>query len=71
MAGHLDGDLSEVLFEFQFFGSSTRVSAIHVATNTEIQVVCPSHYSQFSMEQAALRKLRFVLKRKAEEKGRR
>ncbi|MFA7428758.1 MAG: hypothetical protein WCZ23_01235 [Rhodospirillaceae bacterium] len=49
--------------EFHAIGASTRVSAIHVATNTEVTVVCPSTYSTFSKTQAAVRKLRFVLEK--------
>ncbi|MGC2854238.1 DUF6898 family protein [Novispirillum sp. DQ9] len=56
-----DNDLGEVLVELHTIGASTRVSAIHVATNTEVQVVCPTSYTRFSMTQAALRKLRYVL----------
>lgn len=57
------GDLGEVLIEITFIGSTARVAAIHVATNVEVRVVCPASYKQFSLEQAALRKLRYVLKR--------
>lgn len=56
-----DDDLGEVYLEFQAVGHAVRVSAIHAATGKEVQVVCPATYSQFSMQQAALRKLRYVL----------
>jgi len=59
-----DDDLGTVYFEIQFFGTSARVAAIHARTNTEVQVVCPATYSEFSMHQAALRKLRYVLKKR-------
>lgn len=59
-----DSDLGEVLVEFTTIGASTRVSAIHVPSNTEVQVVCPRSYTTFSMTQAALRKLRYVLGKK-------
>lgn len=57
-----DGD--QVLFEIRVMGASARVAAIHVRTNTEVQVVCPASYARFSMEQAAVRKLKYVLARK-------
>lgn len=57
--GWRDGD--QVLFEIRVIGTSARVSAIHVRTNLEVQVICPANYKRFSMEQAALRKLRFML----------
>lgn len=58
--------LGEVLFEIQMLGNSARVAAIHVKSNTEVVVVCPSHYTEFSMTQAALRKLRRVLETKGQ-----
>ncbi|KJS38280.1 MAG: hypothetical protein VR70_10410 [Rhodospirillaceae bacterium BRH_c57] len=56
-----DDSLGEVLLEFQVFGASTRVAAIHVASNTEVQVTCPTSYTTFTKTQAAIRKLRYVL----------
>lgn len=53
----------QVLFEFAQNGTSVRAAAIHVRTNTEAVVVCPASYTRFSMEQAVLRKLRFILRR--------
>jgi len=57
-------DLGEVLFEIRAFGMSARVAAVHVETNTEVVVVCPATYTEFSMRQAALRKLRTVVAKK-------
>jgi hypothetical protein len=55
----------EVLFEFRVLGNAVRVAAIHAPTNTEVVVVCPVSYTEFSMRQAALRKLRRALERRA------
>lgn len=55
--------LGEVLFEIQVFGASARVTAIHVASNTEVMVICPANLHRSSMQQAAIRKLRYVLGR--------
>ncbi len=56
-----DDGLGEVLLELQVFGASTRVAAIHVATNTEVHVICPTSYTTLTKTQAAIRKLRYVL----------
>jgi hypothetical protein len=55
--------LGEVLIEISVVGASARVAAIHVASNTEVVAICPAKLHRVSMEQAALRKLRFVLER--------
>jgi hypothetical protein len=58
-----DQQLGEVLIEVSVVGASARVAAIHVASNTEVIVVCPAKMHRMYMEQAALRKLKFVLER--------
>lgn len=63
-------NLGEVLFEIHAIGNSAKVCALHVATNTEVSVICPANLHRSSMQQAALRKLRFVLEKQASE-GRR
>lgn len=63
MATKANEGLGEVLFEIRARGMSARVAAIHVATNTEVVVVCPATLHRLSMQQAALRKLRFVLQK--------
>lgn len=63
-------DLGEVLFEIRVIGASAKVSVLHVASNTEVSIVCPATLHRVSMQQAALRKLRFVLEKRASE-GRR
>lgn len=58
MAAEISGD---VYFEIRTVGNVARVAAIHAPTNIEVVVVCPLHLTEFSMHQAALRKLRHVL----------
>lgn len=53
----------EVLFEVFLSGSSARVAAIHVPTNTEVRVICPATLPEKAMQQLALRKLLWVLRK--------
>ncbi len=53
----------EVLFEFRRVGNSVKVSAVHVATNTEISIVGPATGGEQALKMAALRKLQYVLAR--------
>jgi hypothetical protein len=55
----------EVIFEFFRLGNSVKVSAVDTQTMTEVAVVGPATASEASLRQAALRKLEFVLARKA------
>lgn len=54
----------EVLFEFKRIGNATKVTAIDVATGTEVTLQAPSSLSQKSLELNALAKLRYVLNKK-------
>ena len=57
----------EVLFEFSRVGNVMRVSAVHVATNTEVVIAGPLNAPQAALRNTALQKLRYVLaKRKGE-----
>ena len=53
--------MGEVLFEFRQIGNSVKVSAVHVATNTEISIVGAAGAGEHALKAAALRKLRYVL----------
>ncbi|HIJ63996.1 MAG TPA: hypothetical protein HPQ04_14990 [Rhodospirillaceae bacterium] len=53
----------EVLFELRRVGNVVKASAIHVSTNIEVSIVGPANASQYALKMAALRKLRYVLKR--------
>lgn len=55
----------EVIFEFYRVGNSVKVSAVDTATLTEVSVVGPATASEASLRNNALRKLEFVLARRA------
>ncbi len=57
--------LGEVLFEFRQVGNSVKVSAVHVATDTEISLVGPAAAGQYALRMAATRKLAYVLAARA------
>ena len=58
--------LGEVLFEFRQIGASVKVSAIHVATDTEVSLVGAASAGEYALRMAATRKLVYVLAAKAE-----
>lgn len=64
-------NLGEVLFEFQQIGASVKVSAVHVATDTEVSLVGPASGGDYPLRMAALRKLAYVLAAKARDEARR
>lgn len=51
----------EVLFEFHRIGRVVKVTAVHVATDTEISIVGDPAYGDHGLKLAALRKLNYVL----------
>ncbi|KAA5604173.1 hypothetical protein F1188_17335 [Roseospira marina] len=53
----------EILFEFAYQGSVVRVSAIDPYTNTEVSMVGDPRLTEASLKAAALRKLKYVLRR--------
>jgi hypothetical protein len=57
--------LGEVLFEFRRIGASVKVSAVHVATDTEVSLVGPAAGGDYPLRMAALRKLAYVLAARA------
>ncbi len=57
-------DANEVLFEIVVMGNAVKVSAVHVATNTEVVVMGSPAMTEFTLKQNALRKLRAALARK-------
>ena len=66
MAGPPDpaAALGEVLFEFRQIGASVKVSAVHVATDTEVSLVGAASAGEYALRMAALRKLTYVLARR-------
>jgi hypothetical protein len=56
--------LGEVIFEFRRIGASVKVSAIHVASDTEVSLVGAAAAGEHALRMAATRKLIYVLGRK-------
>lgn len=59
----------EVIFEFLRVGNSIKVTAVDPATLVEVSIVGPPTASEAQLRATALRKLEYVLKRKAEGQG--
>lgn len=57
-----DGQLGEVLFEFRVVGTAVKVTAVHAQSGTEVSLVGPASAPRSQLEQAALAKLRYVLR---------
>jgi Domain of unknown function (DUF6898) len=55
----------DVIFEFYRVGNSVKVSAVDTETLTEVSVVGPATASEATLKQNALRKLEFVLAKRA------
>ncbi|HEY5008060.1 MAG TPA: hypothetical protein VII42_08650 [Caulobacteraceae bacterium] len=53
--------LGEVIFEFRQIGASVKVSAIHVASDTEVSLVGAASAGEYALRMAATRKLIYVL----------
>lgn len=53
----------EVIFEFTPVGNVMKVSAMDVATLTEISIQCPLHAGERVFRQNALKRLEYVLKK--------
>ena len=64
MAKDDDVYLPEVLFEFHPRGRYVRVNAIDPLTGVEVVSVCDSSYSQAMIERLAVRKLKYVLRKR-------
>ena len=54
----------EVLFEMRRIGNAVKVTAIHVATDTEVVTMGPPSVGEHGLKQAALRKLSYVMAQK-------
>ncbi len=57
----------DVIFEFRRVGNAVKASAVDTETMTEVSVMGPATADQTSLRRAALRKLEFVLARRARE----
>lgn len=58
----------EVIFEFQQIGNSVKVTAFDPATLVEVSIVGPTTATETQLRATALRKLEYVLKKKAEQR---
>jgi hypothetical protein len=54
---------SQVIFEFRHVGAAVKVSAIDVASGTEVSIVGDPSVGETAMKRVALRKLEYVLAR--------
>jgi hypothetical protein len=59
--------MSEILFEFVRVGNSVKVTAIDPVSGVEAVVVGSVRLTRFSLQQAALRKLRRLLEKRADD----
>ena len=59
------GNLGEVIFEITRIGTTTRVTAVHVATGYEAIIQGPSTYSPNILKKTALRKLSYILEKQS------
>lgn len=58
----------EVLFEHTQLGNSVKVTAVDPRTGIEASILGPARYGQKTLENAALKKLLYVLNKKAGER---
>jgi hypothetical protein len=65
----MPGDEDDVLLEFQRIGNYMKAIAIDARTGTEVSVAGPATGSRELLTRTVVNKLRFVLKREAEKKG--
>ncbi len=56
--------MTEILFEFRQIGNSVKVTAIDPKTGTEVSIVGSASMTQYSLQQAAKRKLERVIGQK-------
>ncbi len=57
------GERREVIFEFAPIGTSVKVTAVDVASGTEVSVIGPAIAPQHELERVALQKLRYMMDR--------
>ncbi|MBN2751184.1 MAG: hypothetical protein JXQ84_00595 [Rhodospirillaceae bacterium] len=56
--------MAEILFEFRQVGNCVKVTAIDSASGVEVSIVGSPTLTRYSLQQAALRKLKHVLEKK-------
>lgn len=58
------GQKREIIFEFIRFGASVKVTAVDVATGTEVSTIGPANAMEHDLKRLAAAKLERVLQRK-------
>jgi hypothetical protein len=58
-------EIGEVLFEFVTNGNYVKVTAVETTTNTEIVMVGDRRARKATLQNAAIQKLRYVMRKKA------
>lgn len=58
-------DKGEIFLEFVAQGNAVKATAIHAATGTEASIVGPANAGRDALGQAAVRKLKYVMEKKA------
>ena len=58
-------DKHEILLEFVSLGGSVKVTAIDAASGTEASIIGPASAPRSTLEAAAMRKLRYVMRKGA------
>ena len=56
--------MAEILFKFVQIGNNVKVTAIDGASGVEVSIVGSARLTRFSLQQAALRKLRHVMEKR-------
>jgi hypothetical protein len=59
----------DVIFEIRRIGSAAKATAVDAATGTEVSVTGPANAAEFSLREAARRKLAYVLRKRETERG--
>ncbi len=62
---HKVPEIGEVLFEYVTQGNYVKVIAVDTATNTEISMVGDRRARKATLQNAAIQKLRYVIRKKA------
>ena len=59
----------EIIFEIRRIGTVAKATAVDVATGVEASITGPGNAAEFSLREAARRKLDYVLRRRRETGG--
>ena len=59
---------TSIIYEFTSIGGSVKVCAVDAKSGTEVSIVGPARASQLDLQRTAAAKLRYVMKKAAENK---